>query len=148
MIHTILNGFATLLLSGLGLDPSLVVMGSTPTCVTALAVSSSVTSGGVITVTVTPTPSSIGTCTRTTCNYTARNSTAIPVSYNVNGDQFDYLDAVSGPQVAAPATSITPTTGGASIDFGVMAAYTSGGTNLLSWKPDPKITVTVGSCNN
>lgn len=146
MINMLLNGFATLLLAGLGFDPSLVVQ-STPTCVTSLAVSSTVTSSGAVTVTVAPTPRSIGDCTGRTCNFTARTSTPVPVSYDENNDQFEYLDAVSGPQVGEPTTSITPTTGGASVDFGVMAAYVEQGVDKLAWKPDPKITVTKGSCN-
>lgn len=149
MINTLMTGIATFVLLGIGIDPNLVLSSSTPKCVTSIDVSSSVTSGGRITVTVTPDRGSA--CTSSTCNFTAASTTqSVSLTYDTNSDQFDYLDATgtsSAPQVGEPSTTIAPTGSGASVDFGVIAAYYNGTENKLAWEPDPVIIVTTGACN-
>ncbi|MEM9461728.1 MAG: hypothetical protein AAGF11_46625 [Myxococcota bacterium] len=76
---------------------------------------------------------------------------SVSLTYDANNGQFDYLDAAgtsSAPRVGEPSTMIVPTSSGAAVEFGVIAAYYDGTENKLAWKPDPKITVTTGACND
>jgi hypothetical protein len=143
MTHPMLRHLKPLAIAAM-LSSSSAACGSSPlgwltqdVCVTRLGVTSAV-SGNTITTTVTPDQGSA--CTSSACTFKASASTRVSVTYDTNGGQFAYLDAVEGVLTTVP--SITPSVDGTSIDFAVAAA--SG--NDVVFLQDPKITVKTGTC--
>jgi hypothetical protein len=144
MLTPMLHHLATLFMAGLGLAPAPAPATSlaaydTPTCVTSLDVASSFAQDGSITVTVTPDHGSA--CTASNCTFVVSASTSsVPVDYHHENGRFLYLDAADSVIMRIANDPSLPT--GGSIDFAV-AGWN--GTKQV-FKPDPKITVTTGTC--
>ena len=142
MIDRMLRHLKTLALAAITVGSTACGMGSLfsggdDVCISTLTVDASI-SGDTITTTVTP---NVGdACTSSICSFKAASGSRVSVSYDTNGGQYQYLDAVNGKLVTI--NTIVPTSSGTSIDFAVAAA--SG--NTVLFLQDPKITVKTGTC--
>jgi hypothetical protein len=147
MINLLLHHLQTIVLAGLGWytiptsEPGPVSAPLSEPCVSLVTVRATVTDG-VMAVTATPDQGLL--CSAWPCSFVANaNTSSVPVSFEQGGGSFLYLEANGTSGVVSLSTKdITPTQGGASVTFAVVGYHNA----KLIFEPDPKITVTTGTC--